>query len=75
MPSGFSPLDQTYIIDNINRPFYYFPSSFTSYIPACAITGITLIKIDSFDPNTYFDMNLQSNSIGSYFYVLETYKS
>ena len=67
LPTVFSSADQTYLIDNINSPFYYFPNSFTSYIPACAITSITLIEKDSFNLNSYFDMNLQSNSTGSYF--------
>ena len=58
MPSGFSSADQTYLIDNINSPFYYFPHSFTSYISACAITSIILVEKDSLALNSYFDMNL-----------------
>ena len=58
VPVSFSTLDQTFLIDQATRPYYFFPSNFTSSVPACAITTITLIDQASGTLNIFFDINL-----------------
>ena len=73
LPGSFSSADQTFSIDKTIKPFYFIPTSFTSLVPACALTSITLIDPLSTALNNYFDTNLLSKADGNYFEVKTDY--